>query len=242
MRRVALTTASLVALTALPGCDTTAQRSAELAAQSKTIATERGVEVAKVNTAVRVVDSATLTDANGSAVVVTVRATGTTALASLPIAIDVRDAAGKTIFRNDTPGAEPALVSLPVLSPGRSVTWVHDQVQAAGAPPARVVVRVGASRATAPRRLPRLTVSALALESDPTSGVEGAGRVTNDSAVPQRRLTIYAVARRGSKVVAAGRAVINRVGAGRSAGFSVFFIGDPRGARLTVTAPPTALR
>lgn len=242
MRRVALAAASLVALTALPGCETTAERSARLAAQSRTVADERGLEVSEVNAAVRVLGTTTVTDANGSAVVVTLRATGKAAMASVPIAIDVRDAAGETVFRNDTPGAEPALVSLPVLAPGRDVTWVHDQVQTAGAAPARVVVRVGEGRVAAPRRLPRLTLSGLTLTADPTSGVEGAGRVTNHSAVAQRRLTIYAVARRGSKVVAAGRAVVNRVAAGGSAGFAVFFIGNPKGARLTVSAPPTVLR
>lgn len=241
MRVVALAAVSVVALTALPGCESTAERSAKLKAQAGTVEQERGLSVKEVDASVRVVSTATVTDANGSAVVVTLRDTGRTAMASVPIAIDVRDGAGKTVFRNDTPGAETGLVAVPVLAPGRTVTWVHDQVQALGAVPKRVVVRVGKARGPAPASVPRLTVSALKLTADPTSGTEGAGTVTNTSDVAQVRLTISAVARRGSKVVAAGRAVVNRLLPGKSAPFSVFFIGNPKGARITVTAPPSVL-
>ena len=240
-RQGALAASGVLAATALGGCETTADKSARLAERASAVPAERGLKIAKVNRDVRVLDTATVTDPNGTAVVVRLRDTARTAMAEVPIAIDVRDAAGTSLFRNDAPGAEPALVSVALLAPGRDVTWVHDQVQARGGAPARVTVRVGEPRGKAPAKPPRLSISPLRLTGDPSSGTEGLGRVTNHSPVAQRRLTIHVVARRGTKVVAAGRAVVNRVGAGRSAPFAVYFIGDPKGAQITMSAPPTVL-
>ena len=237
VHRVAVAATGLAVLAVLPGCETTAEKSARLEAQGTASVTERGLRVAIVNRGVRVVESAAITDANGTAVVVTLRDTTRTAMAAVPIAIDVRTAGGTSLFRNDQPGAEAGLVSIPLLSPGRDVSWVHDQVPA-GTPGARVDVRVGRPRATAPRRPPRLTVGRLTLGSDGAGGTEGRGRVANHSTAPQRRVTVYAVARRGRKVVAAARAVVNTVKPGGSAPFSVYFIGDPQGARIALSAAP----
>jgi hypothetical protein len=50
------------------------------------------------------------------------------------------------------------------------------------------------------------------------------------------------VARRGPKVVAAGRSAIQRLRVGKKGFYHVFFIGNPDGARLSVAAPPTVLQ
>ncbi len=241
VRRVVLTASGLIALVVLPGCETTAEKSAGLAAAGGTASSaERGLSVAKVDRAVRVLDKTAITDANGTAVIVTLRSTARGPVADVPIAIDVRSAAGKSLFRNDQPGAESGLVAVPLLSPGRSVSWVHDQVLAAGAPPASVVVRVGQARDASPPRPPRLTVSRLSVESDGAGGIEGRGRVRNHSSTVQRGVTVSAIARRGAKVVAAARAVVKSVKAGGSAPFAVYFIGDPAGARIALLATATA--
>lgn len=238
VRRAALAASGLAALAVLPGCETTADKSARLAAQATTSKLERGLRVAASNPDVQVLGSAAITDANGTAVVVTLRDTARVAMADVPIAIDVRSAAGTSIFRNDQPGAEAALVSAPLLSPGRDFNWVHDQVQAAGAKAARVTVRVGKPRGAIPARPARMTAGRLTLESDGAGGTEGRGRLQNRSSEPQRAVTVYAVARRGSKVVAAGRALVDRVAAGAAAPFAIYFIGDPKGARISVSAAP----
>ena len=80
------------------------------------------------------------------------------------------------------------------------------------------------------------------LENDPTSGISAVGRVTNRSSILQRKLVLYCVARRGARIVAAGRGGIDRLKPGKSARYTIFFIGNPKGARLTVAAPPTTLR
>ncbi len=237
-RRTALAASGLAALAVLPGCETTADKSAKLAAQATTSKLERGLRVASTNPEVRVLDRTAISDANGTAVVVRLRDTARVAMADVPIAIDVLSAAGTSIFRNDQPGAEAALVSAPLLSPGRDFDWVHDQVQAAGGKPARVTVRVGKPRGTIPTSPARLTVGRLTLASDGAGGTEGRGRLVNRSTTPQRDVTVYAVARRGSKVVAAGRALVERVAAGAAAPFSIYFIGDPKGGRISVSAAP----
>jgi hypothetical protein len=70
--------------------------------------------------------------------------------------------------------------------------------------------------------------------------------VRNDSQIQQIKLTIYCVAIKGGRVVAAGRANVPilppAAKAGKPTHFAIFFIGDPRGAQLVLSAPPTVLR
>jgi hypothetical protein len=67
------------------------------------------------------------------------------------------------------------------------------------------------------------------------------GSVANQSALAQADLTVYAVARRAGKVVAAGRAVLPEVAAGTSVPFQIYFVGNPGGAHIEVSAPATTL-
>jgi hypothetical protein len=50
---------------------------------------------------------------------------------------------------------------------------------------------------------------------------------------------VYAIARKGGRIVAAGRAVLPEVGQGASVPFQAYFVGDPKGARIEATAPPS---
>ena len=90
--------------------------------------------------------------------------------------------------------------------------------------------------------MPRITLSRPRLEQDPVSGVSAVGFAANRSRVEQRKLVIFAVARKGGRVVAAGRAQVNRLKPGKRARYTIFFIGNPRGARISVAAPPTRLK
>lgn len=238
MRRLAGAVAAVGLLTILQGCESTADKSARLAAQNADVVAEQGIEVTKESSDVRVLGTAVVTDANGTAVVVRLRNTGRAALAKVPIAIDVRDAGGASVFRNDAPGAEPALVAVAGLPAQGVVTWVHDQVISEGGPAAGVVARAGTAGGPAPEPLPELKLGKLEVTSDPATGAQGAGTVTNASESAQRGVAIYAVARRGSKIVAAGRAVVETLAAGATARFDIFFIGRPAGAKVTLTAPP----
>jgi hypothetical protein len=87
-----------------------------------------------------------------------------------------------------------------------------------------------------------VVLSRTRLSSDPVSGAEAVGLADNRSKVELRKLIVFAVARRGGRVVAAGRAQIPRLKAGKRAKFHAYLIGNPRGARVEVSAPPTSLR
>jgi hypothetical protein len=238
LRHGGLLLAALVVLFA--GCESTQDKSARLEREGAGALTEqRGVVVSRQSDVVDVLSTQVLQDEHGTAAVVTLRNTGKQALAQVPISIDARARSGKSVFRNDDAGLEPALVRVPLLRPQQVFTWVHDQIAAAARPRA-VRAKVGQARAVRSEP-PRVTVTAPRLEHDPVSGVAAVGFVANRSHVDQRKLVIFAVARKGRRVVAAGRAQINRLKARKRARYTIFFIGDPRGARISLEAPPTRL-
>jgi len=87
--------------------------------------------------------------------------------------------------------------------------------------------------------LPRVRVSGLRPSEEGTGGAAVAGTVTNSSAIAQRKLVVFATARRGGRVVAAGRAVVPKLAAHASAPFQAFLIGDARAAKLAASVPAT---
>jgi hypothetical protein len=241
-RAVAAALACACAAMALSACETTQDTSARLSKRAKGLANQQGLRIGRENPDVRVRATAVLRDANGIAAVVELQNTGPTQ-ASLPVAIAVDDAKGKPIFRNDAAGLERTLVEMPLLRKGESAWWVNNQVIAAGTP-AKVAARIGQARAQAPADTPAIEISNVHTGSD-ADGVFATGIVANRSKIVQKRLTIFCVARRGGRVVAAGRAIIDRLPPAptpKPTKFTVFFIGNPKGARLEFAAPPTVLK
>lgn len=238
MRRAALMLPALGAL-ALAGCQSTQHKSARLAAQATDVEQQRGVTVTRPNADVKVLGTSVLTDANGSAVVVRLDNTSRRTQLSVPVALTVRNAADQAVFTNDAPGLDRSLTHAFVLPAGESA-WVNDQVFASDRP-ASADVQVGAPRARAASPPATFRVSGVRLDRDPVSGLSAVGLVANPGRELQQKVLVTAVARKGRRVVAAGRGVIPKIRAGRRARFRVFFIGSPRGAQLTVTAQPTRL-
>lgn len=225
----------------LSACSSTKDKAAEFADEGSKAFEAKGLAVGKANANVKVEDAQVIRDATGTAAVVVLRSRAQTALQDVPVALDVADSSGASIWKNDVAGLQDSLVSVPVLAPGAKTTWINDQVLPAAGTAAAVKARVGAAK-NAPADLPKLTVSAPELEGDPVDGVAARGELVNDSKVEQKDLVVYGLARKGGKVVAAGRAIIPRVRAGAKARYAIFFIGDPRGAALEVSAPPTTLK
>lgn len=223
------------------GCQSTQDKSAELEARGGEAFQEEGLKVSRQSRDVRIVSKTVLSDRNGAAVVAVIRNRTERALARVPVAIDVADGRGRSVFRNDDPGIEPSLAGISLLRPGQTIAWVHDQVLSTG-PAKRASVTAGRNRGGAvPPALPEIEVGKAKLVTDPTSGVAAEGEVVNRSDVLQRELVIYGVAWRGGRIVAAGRSQIERLKPGRDATYQIFFIGNPRGARIELAAPPTAL-
>lgn len=247
MRRRAAATLAATTLAALllPACESTQDKSRRLAKQGKTAFADDGLKVTKRSSTVDLGKTTVLRDQNGAAVVVEVKNETDRALTNVPIAIDVTDPAGKSVYRNDVAGLEPSLTSIPVLGPREEFAWINDQVAATATGEAgRAKAEVGVQKAaSAAKDIPKTRVGKARLVDDPVSGIEATGYVFNDSkTVEQRNIFVYCVARKGGKVVAAGRSRIERIKPGRRGRYHVYFIGNPRGAKLELKAPPTVLK
>jgi hypothetical protein len=234
------TGAMLLLVMAIAGCSSTQEQSAVLERRAKRQApAEQGLAISRQSTDVKVLATTVVHSSEAAAAVVTLRNESSHALRSVPIAITVTDAAGRKLFENDAGGLEAALVSVASLPAHATITWVDDQLPTNGRP-ASVSARVGASATVG--AAPSLSISGVRVSEDPANGVIASGTVTNRSAVSQRELVLFGVARRGGRVVAAGRGVLAQLASGASAPFQVSLVGDARGARVEIAAPATTFR
>jgi hypothetical protein len=231
----------LAAALALSACQTTQELSAQRAKEAKKLVNQKGLTITKENPNVAVGATSVLQDKNGIAAVVELHNKGPQPQAGLPVSIAVTDAGGKPLYRNDIAGLEDSLVSMALLAKGEDAFWVNNQVTATGKP-AKVQAKVGAAKGKVPARVPSFAIAGVQLDSD-SDGVYATGTIANESKVAQKRLTIYCVARKGAKIVAAGRAILDALPAAgaKPTKFTVFFIGNPKGAKLSFSAPATVL-
>lgn len=221
------------------GCESTQSKSAKIGEELGPVKQEVGLKITKPSKDVKVVSSTVLTDEAGSAVVVEVHNDSGRDLVNVPIAIDVRDSKGKSVYSNDLPGLETGLTAIPYVEAGKTMYWVHDQVLATGTPE-KVEVTVGAGGTPFSGEAPKFTATEPKLEGDPYSGVVADGDAFNESGEKQERLLLYAVATEGDEVVAAGRGAIEKIKAERKPlPYNIYFIGDPQSADVTVTMFPT---
>jgi hypothetical protein len=230
----------LLALT-LAGCESNVERSAHLAKLAHHHHVQQGLSIAHISADVEVVETTVLRGAEGAAVaVVRMRNRAPRALREVPIAITVKDTGGRTLYQNNAPGLEATLTSLASLPAHGEATWVDDQVQASSAPASASAIVGEAPAASGP--LPRIEVAGLHPgEESATGGRNVAGTVRNRSGVTQQSLVIYVLAKRDSKIVAAGRAQLAEVTAGASVPFQAFLVGSSSGGKLEASAPPTTL-
>lgn len=226
----------------LTGCESNIERSAHLAKLAHHHrALQQGLSIAHASTDVEVVATTVLRGTEGVAVtVVQLRNRAPQALRDVPVAIAVEDAGGRTLYQNNAPGLETALISLASMGADREATWVDDQVQASSAP-AKVSAIVGEAPAVS-GPLPQIEVGGLHPgEEGAASGRNVAGTVRNRSRITQQSLVVYVLAKQSGKIVAAGRAQLAEVAAGASVPFQAFLVGSPSGGRLEASAPPTTL-
>lgn len=241
MKLVALALAAL----ALAGCETTAEKSARLEREAKRHAVHARASTSALaalaaghaGTQVRALDTSLVHSSEGVAAIVVLHNTTGENLREVPVLITVKDSSGQSLYSNDTPGLSRALTGVALLPAHATLTWIDDQVQASGTPSA-VQVKVG-DGTTATGTPAHVSVTGSLSESNANGGtVEGT--VTNQSGPAQGELVVSAVATRGGHDVAAGRGVLAQVSQGAAEHFQLFLIGDPSGARLTLSAPPTS--
>jgi hypothetical protein len=238
--RVAAGALVVLAAAGLSACESTADKSAAIAARGLVAVKGGGTLKITPNAEVHVERSAVVRGAGGSvAAAVQLRNAGARAQRDVPVLIDVRDAKGASVYRNDAVGLQPALQRLTLIGRTSSAWWVNDQVTPS-APPKSVRVKVGAAKAVlAP---PRVALSDVHFDGDST-GRYLTGTVVNRSRTALTGVLVFAVALKGKAVVAAGRALVAKLpaaGAPKPTHFRLFFVGEPRGARLALTvAPPS---
>jgi hypothetical protein len=195
--------------------------------------------IPKPNKDVEVGQTALLHDENGDAIVVELRNETSKTLVNVPILVHVRD--GKqTVYENATAGLDFALNHVALIKPHETFYWVNDQLTGAGK---TVKVTVGQPEGKPPAGpLPPFTVGEPRFGND-FSGVKISGTVTDDSKVDQSHLILFAVARQGGRIVAAGRGQIKKLKhTAKPAPYVIYFIGDPTGADVEIEAPPTVLK
>lgn len=222
---------------ALTACESSQEQNAKLEkvykreaaeAAKRNALTQHGLSIAHPNRLVKVVRASVLHSSEGTAAAITLHNDSASALRDLPIAIAVKSRAGETVYTNTTPGLAATLVSLPFLGAHATITWVQDQV-ATSSPPASVTATVGAGeRVSEPP--PRLEVTGVRLNEG-----EVEGSLVNHTQTSEHEIVLYALARRGGAIVAAGSAIVARAEAGTSAHFQTFLIGNAQGAQLEVS-------
>jgi hypothetical protein len=229
---------AILAGSVLAGCQTSQDKAREIAARAQANA-PKPLVITKENKDLKILDTTLLSDENGDAIVVTVKNEGKETLVNSPILVDLR-AGKKSVYTNGEPGLEAALNHIPLIKPGETVDWVNDQLTPNGKPDS-AKVKIGVPEVPAPKQVPEITVSPPRLQNS-SLGQKVSGTVTNKSQIDQLKLVLFAVARSGGKVVAAGRGGVKKLKAGDGHAYSLFFIGNPSGGDVTVTAPPTTFK
>jgi hypothetical protein len=201
----------------------------------------QGVSVSKESPSIKVLQSTLVRSHESTAVVVALRNISTHALENAPIEVTVRDAHGAILYQNNASGLERSLTTVSLLQPGRETIWVDDQVPTTGSPSSASALVGEAAQASG--SVPQLSVAGAHLSAEAGAEATLSGMVANHSQVAQQNLVVYAVARRASKIVAAGRAVLPEVTASTNAGtnvpFQIYFVGNPSDAQIQTSAPAT---
>jgi len=229
----------LAAVAVVAGCQSTQDKSAALEAQGAEIAKVEKIKIGAANQAIEVTDQTLLTDQYGSAAVLRVKNSSPENQVAVPVALEVKDSKGKSIYKNNTEGLEKGLITIPLVEGNSETWWVNDQVLVSRKPKSADVT-IGKSDVPSPGQIPEIQVSPPTVELDPVSGTNITGEVTNKSGIEQIDLLLYAVATEGGKVVAAGRGLIPKLKTGgKPEPYRIYFIGDPKNADIEVFALPS---
>jgi hypothetical protein len=240
IRGLLVATLGATAVLTLTACESNQDRSARIEAEGKHVMQDQGtLKVTKANADVKVLRTALVHGGGSVAAAVELDNKGG-AQADVPVLIDVTNAKGTSLYRNDQVGLQPSLQRLALIGKGDRVWWVNDQLLGADQGAKKVSVKVGAAAPVA--KAPDVTVTGVHYETQ-EGGAFLTGTVVNHTDTLQTNLPVFAVALKGDKVVAAGRALVAKVPPGTPAKkpiFRLYFIGNPKGAKIQVTLAPNA--
>lgn len=241
MRAVVAIAAAIPVGFGLVGCESTQDKAAKVQAENarRMKLAAMPLTIPKVDSRIETKSSVVLKGKAATAVVVTMRNRSSTAIADIPIAVDVLDSKGSKLQTNTTPGADHWLNHVPLIRAGQTVDWVQDQFDPAPTA-SRAKVKVGVGRKVT-RPYPDAKLLRTKWFSDPISGTAFTGKAKGSAPVMQERVVVYSVGRRGGRVVAAGRGVLEKLApnGAKTAGFTIFYTGaDPKSTSLSNLAPP----
>jgi hypothetical protein len=238
MRRALVAASCGVLTVVLSACESTEQESAKIGREGqRLVASQSALALGAVNHSVRVADVTLLTGGGRTAVAVRLTGTSTRMQLNVPVLVSVTGAHGKVLYSNDTGGLEASLQRVALLRPGQDEWWVNDQVLTSQTPTG-VSVRVGTGAARS-ASIPEVSVSAASLGQQAGLPVL-TGTIVNRSRSLQSKVPVFAVAVRGARIVAAGRAVAESLPPRTPTQFQIFLVGNPAGASIKVSALPTA--
>jgi hypothetical protein len=224
----------------LSACESTMTKSARIARQGREVFQGNRTLTVHRSADLHVDRTAIVRGAGGAiAAAVEIRNASARAQRDVPVVVDVRSAGGTSLYKNDTVGLQPALQRLASVRAHGTAWWVNDQVTAAGAP-RRVVAELGT--APAATAVPALTINDPHFDDDAT-GRYLTATVSNPTNTLFTQVPVFAVALKGTRVVAAGRAFVSKLlpkKANRPGSFRIYFVGDARGARVALTIAPPA--
>jgi hypothetical protein len=223
-------------------CESTEDESAKIGREGSAAVTSASTfKLGAANHSVRVSDATLLSSDGRTAVAVKLTSTSPRPQLDVPVLVDVTGAGHKVVYSNATSGAVALLQRIALLRPHQSAWWVDDQVLGAGAATG-VKVSVGTGRHGG-GSASTASVSTTGAHVGQQSGLSAlSGELVNHSGKAQGKVAVFAVALRGGKIVAAGRAVVASLAAHASATapFQIFFVGNPAGAKIELTAIPSA--
>jgi hypothetical protein len=259
MRELALTFVGLTLTLLMSGCESTESESARLGREgAKLVAAAGTVGLGRANQMVHVGQVALVQSEGRTAAAVQLTDTGSVGQTNVPVLIDVMDAKGASVYRNNTQGIEPSLQEIALLRPHRPTWWVDDQVLVSGIA-SSTHVRVGAAKSTPSDASAGGVASAGASAANAGADVQASvvglgsnvggpyldGTVVNRTGVAQHNMPVFAVALRGGRVVGAGRALVPSLaasGSARSASFRIYLVGSTAGAHIELSPVPEVAR
>ncbi len=224
----------------LAACESTQQESAKIGrAGAQLGAGPAALKLGAVNHTVRVSDVTILSSSGRTAVAAKLTSTARQAQVDVPVLLTVTGRGGKVLYSNEAAGVEASLQSIALLRPGQSAWWVDDQVLASQTA-SGVRVRVGTGPGAS--AVPATTIGTSGVHTTEQAGLPALeGQLVNHSTRALTKVPVFAVAVRGGRVVAAGRAIVALLPgrAGASVPFQIFLVGNPSGASIELTAVPT---
>jgi hypothetical protein len=224
---------------AVAGCATTQQEAVRLRLNSARIrVSQHPTKVKVAGRALRVKNVALVRGRSGSAIVVRLHNPGRRTVSDLPISVGIRKGAVRQRPLNARSTSELSYFDahVPVIAPGRTVTWVYATSRhvPAGARPYAVV---GARPSV---RAPRVSAAPVinAIAAGAPTGAHVAVTLHSQTSIPQYQLQVYAVARHGRRYVVAGALTVPHLGGGGTHTVQVPLLGPPGQGRLRLEALP----